>query len=187
VSIYNINVIKTISNLSIYPITSLIDVEIFNFTSMQFRSEVPVKKQESTIGLGDRFVTIGSCFANSIHQKLVQNKFNSLTNPLGIIYDPRSIARVINFALTGNRPDNQTYINTGGQYVNLLAHSDMNGKIFGAVTSNQVAEIFKTNGFDIDRRRISFKGEIKTIGEYEATVDLHREVKAMINLSVVAE
>lgn len=62
-----------------------------------------------------------------------------------------------------------------------------NGKIFGAVTSNQVAEIFKTNGFDVDRRRISFKGEIKTIGEYEATVDLHREVKAMINFSVVAE
>ncbi len=62
-----------------------------------------------------------------------------------------------------------------------------NGKIFGAVTSNQVAEIFKTNGFDIDRRRISFKGEIKTVGEYEAKVDLHREVKATINFSVVAE
>jgi len=62
-----------------------------------------------------------------------------------------------------------------------------NGKIFGAVTSNQVAEIFKNNNFDVDRRRISFKGEIKTIGEYEATVDLHREVKAKINFSVVAE
>ncbi len=62
-----------------------------------------------------------------------------------------------------------------------------NGKIFGAVTSNQLAEIFKTNGFDVDRRRVSFKGEIKTIGEYEATVDLHREVKATINFSVVAE
>jgi len=62
-----------------------------------------------------------------------------------------------------------------------------NGKIFGAVTSNQVAEIFKTNGFDVDRRRISFKSEIKTIGEYEATIDLHREVKAVVNFSVVAE
>jgi GSCFA family len=150
VSIYNINVIKTISNLSIYPITSLIDVEIFNFTSMQFRSEVPVKKQESTIGLGDRFVTIGSCFANSIHQKLVQNKFNSLTNPLGIIYDPRSIARVINFALTGNRPDNQTYINTGGQYVNLLAHSDMNG--------NSLAESEER----INNKLIKLQKELKT-------------------------
>jgi len=62
-----------------------------------------------------------------------------------------------------------------------------NGKIFGAVTSNQLVEIFKTNGFEVDRRRVSFKTEIKNIGEYEAVVDLHREVKAAINFSVVAE
>jgi len=62
-----------------------------------------------------------------------------------------------------------------------------NGKIFGAVTSNQLVEIFKTNGFDVDRRRVSFKTEIKNIGEYEAVVDLHREVKAAINFSVIAE
>ncbi len=62
-----------------------------------------------------------------------------------------------------------------------------NGKIFGAVTSNQLAEVFKNNNFDVDRRRISFKGEIKTIGEYEATIDLHREVKASIKFAVVAE
>ena len=62
-----------------------------------------------------------------------------------------------------------------------------NGKIFGAVTSNQLAEVFKDSGFDVDRRRISFKGDIKTVGEYEAVVDLHREVKASINFTVVAE
>lgn len=62
-----------------------------------------------------------------------------------------------------------------------------NGKIFGAVTSNQLAEVFKDNGFDVDRRRISFKGDIKTVGEYEAVIDLHREVKPSINFAVVAE
>lgn len=62
-----------------------------------------------------------------------------------------------------------------------------NGKIFGAVTSNQLAEIFKESGFDVDRRRISFKGDIKTVGEYEAVIDLHREVKPSINVTVVAE
>lgn len=95
---------------------------------MKFRTQVPISKQDPFIKLGNSFVTIGSCFANSIHQKLEQNKFKSLNNPLGIIYDARSIARVLNFALTGNRPDNQTYINTGNEFVNLLAHSDMNGK-----------------------------------------------------------
>lgn len=95
---------------------------------MEFRTKVAIKKQASSISLGDKFVSIGSCFAKSIHQKLEQSKFQSSNNPLGVIYDPRSIARVMNFALTGNRPDKQTYINTGHEFVNLLAHSDMNGK-----------------------------------------------------------
>ena len=95
---------------------------------MQFRTEVPILKSSTPITLGDSFITIGSCFANSINSKLVKNKFATLNNPLGILYDPMSIARVFNFALTGNRPDNQTYIDTGNEVVNLLAHSDMNGK-----------------------------------------------------------
>ncbi len=95
---------------------------------MQFRTQVPVQKSKASITMGDSIITIGSCFANSINTKLEQNKFSTLNNPLGILYDPRSIARVFNFALTGNRPDKQTYINTGNEFVNLLAHSDMNGK-----------------------------------------------------------
>ncbi len=60
--------------------------------------------------------------------KLRTSKFETFNNPLGILYDPRSIARAINFALTGNRPDKQTYVNTGSNYINLLTHSDMNGE-----------------------------------------------------------
>ncbi len=95
---------------------------------MQFRTQVPVSKNNLPIKIGDKFVTLGSCFANSMDEKLKASKFETFNNPLGILYDPRSIARAINFALTGNRPDNQTYIETDSQVVNLLAHSDMNGK-----------------------------------------------------------
>ncbi len=94
---------------------------------MEFRTQVPVVKSKSTINIGDKFITLGSCFANSMDQKLRRSKFETFNNPLGILYDPRSIARAINFALTGNRPDKQTYINTGSNYVNLLTHSDMDG------------------------------------------------------------
>jgi len=61
------------------------------------------------------------------------------------------------------------------------------GKIFGAVTTHQFSEVLKTNGFDIDRRRINFKSDIKTIGEYEADIELHREVTANLTFNVVAE
>lgn len=60
------------------------------------------------------------------------------------------------------------------------------GKIFGAVTAANVAEALAAKGVEVDRKIISVEG-IKTVGEYEAAVKLHREVKAIVKLSVVAE
>ena len=67
------------------------------------------------------------------------------------------------------------------------AKTGESGKIFGAVTTLQMADALAAQGFDVDRRRISFKGDIKSIGEYEASVELHKEVKAEIKFKVVAE
>ncbi|GAB4395968.1 MAG: 50S ribosomal protein L9 [Microscillaceae bacterium] len=60
------------------------------------------------------------------------------------------------------------------------------GKIFGAVTTIQVADALKIKGLDIDRRKIVFEQkEIKVLGDYTALVDLHREVKATLKFKVV--
>ena len=61
------------------------------------------------------------------------------------------------------------------------------GKIFGAVTTLQVAEHLKEKGFDIDRKKIAFSENIKSVGEYTAELDLHRDVKHEIGIKVVAE
>lgn len=61
------------------------------------------------------------------------------------------------------------------------------GKIFGSVTTNQIAEALKAKGHDVDRKRISFDQEVKTAGEYTATLNLHKEVKHQIRFNVVAE
>ncbi len=61
------------------------------------------------------------------------------------------------------------------------------GKIFGAITNTQVADALKDRGFDIDKRIISFKGQVKNLGDYEVELDLHKEVKHTIALKVVAE
>ncbi len=60
------------------------------------------------------------------------------------------------------------------------------GKIFGAITTLQVADALKAKGFDIDRKKISFN-PIKELGDYKAIVDLHREVQHEIAIKVVAE
>jgi len=61
------------------------------------------------------------------------------------------------------------------------------GKIFGKVNSIQIAEALKAQGFEVDRRRITFDTEPKTTGEYLANLNLHKEVKAQVPFDVVAE
>ena len=62
------------------------------------------------------------------------------------------------------------------------------GKIFGSVNNIQLAEALKEAGFDIDRKKIVLQSEaIKNLGTYEATINLHKEVKASLNFEVVGE
>ena len=60
------------------------------------------------------------------------------------------------------------------------------GKIFGSITSADVAEALAAKGIEVDRKNISVE-PIKTVGEYKAAIKLHREVKAEVSLSVAAE
>jgi large subunit ribosomal protein L9 len=75
----------------------------------------------------------------------------------------------------------------GEMALTIPAKTGDSGKIFGRVTSLQISEMLKEKGFDIDRKKISFDTEVKTIGDYAATLDLHKEVKHKIAFSVVSE
>ena len=59
------------------------------------------------------------------------------------------------------------------------------GKIFGAITPADIAEALAAKGVEVDRKTITVEA-IKTLGEYTATVKLHREVKAEVALTVTA-
>jgi large subunit ribosomal protein L9 len=69
----------------------------------------------------------------------------------------------------------------------IAAKAGDSGKIFGRVTSLQISEMLKEKGFDVDRKKISFDSEVKTTGDYTATLDLHKDVKHKITFSVVGE
>ncbi len=61
------------------------------------------------------------------------------------------------------------------------------GQLFGSVTSMDVAEALKAQGYDFDRRKIVLKDTIKETGEYKASIRLHREVTVEIPITVTAE
>lgn len=61
------------------------------------------------------------------------------------------------------------------------------GLLYGSVTSMDVAEGLKAQGYEIERRRIQLRDPIKETGEYEVPIKLHREVTATVKVVVEKE
>jgi large subunit ribosomal protein L9 len=60
-------------------------------------------------------------------------------------------------------------------------------KLFGSVTSMDIAEALAAEGFEIDKKKIHIPEPIKRVGEYAVQVKLHADVAATVNVHVVPE
>ena len=59
------------------------------------------------------------------------------------------------------------------------------GKLFGSVTSQDIAEFLDKHGIKVERRRIHLDEPIKTLGETTVPIRLHQDVTAQFKVSVV--
>lgn len=71
--------------------------------------------------------------------------------------------------------------------ITIKAKSGEEGKLFGSVTSMDIAEAMKAQGVVIDKRKIVLDEPIKRLGDFTVTVKLHADVTAEFKLSVIAE
>ena len=68
------------------------------------------------------------------------------------------------------------------------AKTGTSGKIFGSVTSVQIARAIKEQkGYEIDRRRISIIDEVKELGTFKASIDFGNGNETEVEFEVVAE
>lgn len=76
-----------------------------------------------------------------------------------------------------------------GKSVKIATKVGENGQLFGAVNNIQVAEALKEqHNYDVDRKTIVIDGsKIKEVGNYTAIVNIHRDIKAEVNVEIVAE
>jgi large subunit ribosomal protein L9 len=74
-----------------------------------------------------------------------------------------------------------------GTTLSIGAKTSSTGTIFGSVTNIQIAEELAKKGFDVDRKLIIIKDQVKEVGSYTATVKLHKEVTIEIPFEVVSE
>ncbi len=72
--------------------------------------------------------------------------------------------------------------------IKIGAKAGENGKIFGSVTTIQIAEALNKAGYPVERKNIEIVEEsIKALGTYTAKVRLYKDVSASINFEVVSE
>src|SRR6187549_3310530 len=60
-------------------------------------------------------------------------------------------------------------------------------QLYGSVTSGDLADFLKAKGFEIDRRKLILPEPIKSLGEHDVPLKLHREVTAPLKVKVVKE
>jgi large subunit ribosomal protein L9 len=72
--------------------------------------------------------------------------------------------------------------------VNVAAKAGESRKIFGSITTVQLADAMKKLGYEVDRKNISINEDgIKNLGSYTAEVRFHKEVVGNVTFEVVAE
>ena len=75
-----------------------------------------------------------------------------------------------------------------GTSVKIVTKVGEKGKIFGSVNTLQLSEALKAEGIDVDRKSLKIKDEpIREVGTYEATANLHKDVKTTFSFEVVGE
>ena len=71
--------------------------------------------------------------------------------------------------------------------LSIKAKAGEEDKIFGSITSMDIAAALKNEGIDIDKKKISLEEPIKRLGSYAVSIKIHTEISAQLNLSVVPE
>jgi large subunit ribosomal protein L9 len=75
----------------------------------------------------------------------------------------------------------------GAVELSLTGKAGEEGKLFGSITAQDIAEALAAKGHQVDRRRIELEHPIKTLGHHTVSIRVHPEVHAEVRVAVVAE
>ena len=62
-----------------------------------------------------------------------------------------------------------------------------NGKVFGSISSKQVEDKLKENGYKIDKKKIKLANPLSILGVHQVKIQLHKKVEATINVQLISK
>ncbi len=114
---------------------------------MKWRTEIQPLECRGTIDLDTPIVTLGSCFADEIGNKLQAHSFNVSVNPMGIMFNPASIAMAIGRALAQVEFNEADVAPTpeGDKYITFHRHSKFSATDASALVKNLNENLAETH------------------------------------------
>ena len=70
---------------------------------MQFRTKISIPQSDFPIDYDSKILSLGSCFAVNMAEKFDYFKFENTCNPVGILFHPLAIEKLIDFAVSGKQ------------------------------------------------------------------------------------
>lgn len=62
-----------------------------------------------------------------------------------------------------------------------------NGKVFGNISTKQIADELTKKGYNIDKKKILIDVPLNVLGNHFVEVELHKKVKAKLNIELISE
>jgi large subunit ribosomal protein L9 len=146
--------------------------------------EVILKQDVTGLGYKNDTIKVKAGYGNNY---LIPNGFALIANDSNKRLVAENVRQASHKAAKVKQDAEALAAKVGDLVIEIGTKAGESGKIFGAVTALQIADVLKTKGFDIDRKKVHLKEIPKQIGTYTATLDLHKEVKHEIQVKVVAE
>jgi GSCFA family len=120
----------------------------------EFRTELMSAVSAWPIDLKDTIFTIGSCFADTIGEHLIENKFTVWNNQFGTVYNPLSIHSLLLLALESKLPSSESYLQNEGIHLNYDFHSSFSSLNKEELKSKIQTSLIEANRFLKNANRI---------------------------------
>ena len=141
------------------------------------RTVVNIESSFDKINQNQRFVFLGSCFANNIGNQFIQYKLKSTVNPLGVIFHPISLMRLMDRSLNENWFTEKDFFEFDSYWFNYelggtCAQASLKSAI--AFANNQLVEL-RSSFVNADRLFLTFGSAIGYVKNGEVVANCHKQ------------
>lgn len=116
----------------------------------EFRTEIKMTPSPEAVHIKTGILTQGSCFSDAIGHRLANYKLRTLVNPFGVIYNPESIHKVLQYGIFNEPVPEHTYLRNGEVFLNYDFHSEFSALKKEDIASRIVNTIGSTHYFLTD-------------------------------------